>query len=331
VTAGEYDQLLERIDSALAHRVVVYGSVPPNARDLDLLARPDDVAAIARTLREDGFGRSKRTFVAFRGCSVLVVELIPAARLGLPAGELNVLYDEAVPFGGLTNVTEPSPHHSVLILARRLDTELVLQAKHRARIDRAVASDAHVWQRAQEHATGWSAERALERLRSLYDGHDVGSPRRHRLRRPRRTRVLALIGHDADRTRSHAESLREALDRIGFDARVVAPVPVPRSRVGTVGAALARWRQVWRHLGRGTVLICHQSPQSTPSSDPVLRLLSPRPLRSYVIDPRRSRQEACEQLAEDAWRSLGHRSRLNVRVRGILTAVRRRSARLRDR
>jgi hypothetical protein len=325
--ATDYEQLLERIDSTLENRVVVYGSVPPNARDLDLLARPDDADAIGRALREDGFATSNRMFVAFRGCTALVVEVIPAARLGLPPAELDALYAEAVPLGRLANVAEPSPHHSLLILARRHAAERVLQTKHRVRIDRAVASDAHAWQRAHNSAAGWSAQRALERLRSLYMGQDLPSRRR----RPptfRRTRIVGLSGPDAARTRSHADSLEEAVARLGFDPLVVEPSRRAwERRLGSIGTAVALWRPVWRHLGLGRVLIYDLSTMPESRQGKSLSGLSPRPGYQIVIDPSRPRDAVCEELGEAVWRALVHRNRMDTRARQLVRVVRRRLSR----
>jgi len=322
VTTVDYQQLLQRVDSVLRSRVLVYGSLPPDARDLDLLVGPDDAAAIEEALRADGFRAWNHSLVAFRGCTVLVVELIPAAGLGLPTAELDALYREAVPLPHLSQVAEPSPHHTLLILARRLAGARVLRPKHRTRIDRAVAFDAGAWEKANDRAHLWAAESALARLQSLHGGR-AGYRRRHPPR-PRRTRVIAIAGTDGDRITSHAHSLRESLARLGFSA-IVEQKPIRRSRLGEV---LSLWRPLCRHLGRGTVLIYDLSPGSRSASNRILGPLSPRPLRSYVIDARRSRDEVCEELAEDAWLALIHRTRPEAMARQVMTAIRRRSARV---
>jgi hypothetical protein len=323
MTARNYEELLRRIDGAAGGRVIVYGSLPPDARDLDLLVGPDDAAAIGRSLREDGFTEWNRSFVAFRSCTVLVVELIPAASLGVSRNELSALSRDAVPIGELENVAEPSPHHILLILARRLARERVLRPKHRARIDRALALDPEAWQRAHDRARLWTGQAALSRLRSLYERRgEVDRQWRWSPRRPRRTRVIVLIGADRDRTRSHADSLRDTLGRLGFDARVEDPPAVRASRFRDVRAAWSAWRPIWRRLGRGTVLIYDLSPLPGHRSARSVSLVSPKPLRSYVVDARRPRAEVCEELAEDAWRALVHRTRLEITARKLLMAIR---------
>jgi hypothetical protein len=299
MTPRNYDELLRRINGAVSGRVVMYGSLPPDARDLDLLVGPEDAAAIGRTLREDGFTEFGRSFVAFRGCTVLVVELIPAASLGVSRGELDALWRDAVTLGQLENVAEPSPHHVLLILARRLGREQVLRPKHRARIDRALAADPDAWERAGERADLWTAHAALSRLHSLYEGRSERDGDGHwSFGRPRRTRVIVLTGTDRKRTKFHADSLREGLNRLGFEAHVE-----PAVRTFRFGGVRAAWRPIWRRLGRGMVLIHDFSGVPRPRSGRSVSLVFPRPLRSYVVDADRPAGEVCEELAEDAWRA----------------------------
>jgi hypothetical protein len=251
-----HTELLRTIDAVLRSRAIIYGSLPPNARDIDLLVTTEDAAAIGRRLRGEGFEAWNRAFVAFRGCSVLVVELIPAGSLGLPADELNGLFAEALPLGPLAKVTEPAAHHTLLILARRLARDSVLRPKHRDRIDRALALDPGAWRRAREHAVPWAVESALTHLQALHRRGSVG--RFHllrRLRRPRRTRVIALAGVDSALTRSHADSLRDSLDRLGFHSLVERPAAGSESGVGALASAVSLWRPIWRQLGQGKVLI----------------------------------------------------------------------------
>jgi hypothetical protein len=63
----------------------------------------------------------------------------------------------------------------------------------------------------------------------------------------------------------------------------------------------------------------------------VLGLLSPKPLRSYVVDADRPRDELCEELAQDVWRALLHRRPLEVAARRLVGSVRQASTGLRAR
>jgi hypothetical protein len=193
--------------------------------------------------------------------------------------------------------------------------------------------------------------------------------------------VIALSGVDADRRKSHAESLRGTLDRLGFDSVVERPRPPRLSRgpgkasrisppVLAVAGALSLWRPVWRQLGRGRVLIYERSALDFAVSlggegetatkptlaAPLLRILSPTALRSYLLDAvdseegdvreRRAeayrvastafaarrldsggpRDELCEEIAEDAWRALTRRTPLASAIRDVAALVRRRRA-----
>jgi hypothetical protein len=315
MTPRDPPDLLRTIDAVVRHRALVFGSLPPGGRDLDLLVLPDDAAAIASRLRDDGFKAWGRGWVSFRGCSASVVELIPAGSLRLPQAELDALFAEGTTFARVTNIVEPASHHTLLILACKLARERAsLLPKHRARIDRALARDPAAWERARSRAELWRGGSALTRLRSLYDAE--GQPRSRRrlhLRRRRRTRVIALSGVDADRTRSHAELLRETLHRLGFESAVVRPDPLRVKSRGWVGSraasrarapvlavalALSLWRPIWRQLGRGRVLVYERSAldfavslsgaglkaAKPPLAARVLRVLSPTALRLYLFD-----------------------------------------------
>ncbi|HEY3185723.1 MAG TPA: hypothetical protein VGJ77_22960 [Gaiellaceae bacterium] len=274
-TAAAHTPVLRTIDGVLGGRAIVFGSLPPEGRDIDLLVVPPDEAAVAARLRNDGFRSCGREFVSFRGCVPCAVELIPAGTLGVPAAELEALFADGVPLDGLVNVVEPAPHHALLILARKVGRRGELPPKHRARIERALAQDSDAWERARTRAEAWRAARALARLEAL---HRDGPRRARRLhpRRPRRTRVVAVPAPSAER-------LREPLARLGFD------VVVERARGGTIatGAVLLR------HAGRGRVVLLASS--------------------THTRDARPDAED-CEQLAGDAWESLkrGRRARIGA-------------------
>jgi hypothetical protein len=291
--------VLERIDSLVQERVLVYGSLPPGGRDIDLVVRPADSAVIAAGLREDGFGARRGRWVKLEGCSVSIVELVPASTLNLPARELAAAFSEGVALERLRNIVEPAPHHTLLILARKVGGPGGLLApNHRARIDRAVELDPQAWEEAWRRAPMWRAERSLGRLDSRYRGGRVGFMRRVRPRRPRRTRVVALSGVEESGRSSQAQALRATLDRLGSDTVVERPSPRPVA-LG-FGAAFALWRPLFRHLGRGRVVIFDRyaldlavsSPKrakatkKVPPETRVLGVLYPTAARAYLLDPR---------------------------------------------
>jgi hypothetical protein len=298
--------VLTAIDSVAQGRVLLYGSLPPHGRDVDLLIMPSDWTAVASRLRADGFDGGAREWVRFRRCSVCAVELIPSEKAHLPTSELRALFADAIPFEGLRNVVEPAPHHALLILARkRVRQRPPLAAKDRTRIERALAADPEAWAKASNRSELWGARRALARLQSLYRGKDAGGfDWRALIRRPHRTRVVALSGVRGEATSSQAAFLKKTLDRLGYRA-VVAPA---RDLVGHGGsgtgviwaaeAALSLWRPIWRQTGRGAIVIFDGYALDaavalqggrTKGSDlalgtRLLRIVSPSAARAYLLD-----------------------------------------------
>jgi hypothetical protein len=350
-------EVLEAIEGAARRRVLVYGSLPPHARDLDLVVHPDDSTPIATALRRSGCSNRGRQWVAFRGCEVTVVDLVPLARLRLPADEETALFAEATPLDGLSRVVEPSAHHVLLILARRLSNARVLTAKHRRRIDRVLADDTAAWDRALGRAGGWAAADALAHLQALHRSQAV-RPRALRLpRRPRRTRLVALCGPDEARVSFHARALRDALERLDYDVVVERPrrlgawdrAGAPALRGAAV--ALALWRPPARLAGRGSVVVYERYTldYAIESSAGValvrlLRFLAPRTLRTYLLDGpsdaaqpdvagvfgarrldlERPEGELCRELVEDVWSALERRTRLGSALRAARDRARRR-------
>jgi hypothetical protein len=311
------DEFLRMLDSVIEERALVYGSLPPKWRDVDLLVRARASAAIAEQLRSEGFTPWGRAWVAFRGCWVGLVELIPAATLDLDRKELEALYAEGVPLDGLTQIIEPAPHHTLLLLARRCRRAAVLEPRQRARIDRALARDHAAWRRAESRADLWHAAPALRRLQAMHGGAEFGGVSRLLpASRPARTKLIVVAGANGERVARHAAALRDALDRLGFRSHLD---PFPHLAVSHAasltavryGHARARrraidwaalgvhlWQPVRQHAGRGTVLIsegnvlaCAAALSEGRAGDPtvarrlrLLRAIAPKPLRTYLLD-----------------------------------------------
>src|SRR5260370_9178750 len=158
------EQIVER---AAPDRVLVFGSLPPQVRDLDLLARPSEQRAVAAALQREGFDTHYGEWVRFRDCSVDVVDLVPAAQWHLSDAQLEALFQDALPVDGFTRLVRPAPHHTLLIMARRLaGGDGRLDGKLRARLDAALAhGNPDCWDEARRRAIQWGAGRALEQLR----------------------------------------------------------------------------------------------------------------------------------------------------------------------
>jgi thymidylate kinase len=239
--------LAELIDAAVEDRVLAFSPLPPEGRDVDLLARPREEEVVDELLVREGFVGEGWERVRFRDCSAEVVDLVPAASLGLPADELAQLFDEARTIDGLQQVVRPAPHHFLLLLARfTADGDGSLPERRRIRIDRALAEDARAWDVAAERASSWSGVAALAALREAYErGGGVsrsaradakmeqlvarGWPRNRAWLRAWRDvrawrrppgRLISLSGLDGAGKTSQAEALRDALEQLGFEAAV---------------------------------------------------------------------------------------------------------------
>jgi len=203
------------VDEAAGERVVVFGSLPPEGRDLDLLVRPAAERAIAAELERRGVVRNGSRWALFADGTAYAVELVPAASWGLPAPELERLFADARGLEGRTSLAEPSPPDVLLIAARKTGGRV--DAKARAKIDRALADDPDAWAKAASRAEAWGAARSLA---SLQHGGRGRRSLRGALARARRGRVVSLSGLDGSGKSSQAEALRSALEQLGYGAAV---------------------------------------------------------------------------------------------------------------
>jgi len=219
------------LDAAVRESALVYGSLPPAGRDLDLLVRATELARLRDALLAGGLAERGRQLVRF-GCGAAYgVELEPAEAWRLPAAELQELFDRSLPLSGFVHLRQPAPHHRLLILAfivlgdkRRPQ----LSQGRRERIAAAVAEEPRAWELAGERAGAWGDPAALARLREAYENrvgalrHSSAAPaRRHRLRRPRRGALVALSGIDGAGKSFQAQALGAALRDLGYESEVV--------------------------------------------------------------------------------------------------------------
>ena len=75
---GSVAELARVIDGALTAPVLVIGSAPPTARDLDLLARAPEFSRIRALLESEGFRPWRSTWAAFASLPANAVELFGA-------------------------------------------------------------------------------------------------------------------------------------------------------------------------------------------------------------------------------------------------------------
>jgi thymidylate kinase len=213
--------------------VVVFGSLPPGARDLDLLVRAGEEAVVGSALEEAGLVGRGSKFAAFGACTAFGVELTAVTSWGIPRREAEALFADSIPLEGAERITRPAPAHALLILARRLAlSHGRLADKLRPRIAAVLAEDPAAWANARERAAAWGLPDALRALEDVHRGADasVAAPGAVRTRarrrlaavpRPRRPLVIALSGLDGAGKSSHAAALSDALGRLDVPAAVV--------------------------------------------------------------------------------------------------------------
>lgn len=209
--------VLSLMDGTVDERVLVFGSLPPEGRDLDLLVRPIEEGAIASALSEAGFLNRNEQWVRFHGCKVEVVDLVPATGWRLPEEELDALFQEARSLEGTSHLAEPSPHHSILILARKISEGSELTQKRRQRLERCIRSDPSAWEVAEDRAGLWHATESLQELRHRFDGR---RRRRVSLPKPRPRILIALSGMDGSGKSTLARNLSEMLYTLGMPTEI---------------------------------------------------------------------------------------------------------------
>lgn len=233
------------IDALLTEAAIVFGSLPPSGRDLDLLVRTATAhQQINHALADAGFRNARSQWVRFDGCESSSVDVILVSQWNLGKGEEDALFDQTLPIDGYRYLKQPVPHHTLLILARRVAAGSLLDDKKRARIRSALVADPAAWDEAHKCAPAWQAAEALLLLERYYKtgippslrrrvmAATVDAPPSHQgdallrslrrnLRRSPVGFVVTLSGLDGSGKSSQAEALRKTLDTLGHDAIVV--------------------------------------------------------------------------------------------------------------
>jgi thymidylate kinase len=237
--------LAESIDRLLRAPVLVFGSLPPAGRDLDLLARRDEQEALSAWLEREGFLERGGEWVRFHDCGVESLDLVPASAWGLLGAAASELFDEALPISGFERLVRPAPRHVLLILARRLSEGTgQMPYKHRKRIADALSEDTAAWEGARASAAHWQVDRALGALdRAYHSGRGISRVDRAsalaewpfgqgrtraralvrgwleavRAERRRRGQLITFSGLDGAGKSSQAEALRDALEQLGWE------------------------------------------------------------------------------------------------------------------
>jgi len=219
------------IEPALAAPALVFGGLPPAARDLDVLVRDDDVARLAAALTAAGFaavdGGWVRLGVVDGELRADCLDITVGADWALPAAEMSWLWSTAVPILGYAKLRRPGPAAVLLVLAVRYgSSRRQLTAAHRARVRAALAEDAEAFARAAERAPSWRARVSLEALRAACETGRATSRRvRYLLAREQQAREAE------DGRLARLRALRRAVapkDQRGSVVAVCGPEPAAR-------------------------------------------------------------------------------------------------------
>jgi hypothetical protein len=309
---GRSGRAAELVDGALARTALVIGSLPPHGNDLDLLVREDEERDLELILSREGFAYQAappfpgyplglRVWARFRDCDAVAVDAIPAANLTLPPAEEERLFAEALPVADYRRLLRPAPHHVLLILAHDFlePAPRALSSGRRNRVRSALDEDPAAFERARELAPTWGSAERLARLEAALDIEEPAEARSplQRTKEFRRAwlkgRLIAFSGPDGAARSAQADGLRRALEALDIPATLVRPAS---------GGASALVRAALPGLLRGEVVVCDGYPRG--AGRHLVRLLTPRPVRSYVIDGRRRAESLCAEVALDVWRAI---------------------------
>lgn len=233
------------VEGLIAGPALVFGSLPPEGRDVDLLVRPAEQRALEAGLPGAGFGRRGLTWARFAGCGAEAVEIVPASDWALPESALDELFAAAEPVEGFARLVRPAGHHALLIMARRLARDPWSVGERQLARVRDPLSDRHTYEAARALAPAWRLEDALDELERRAAAREPETPRRPSLPRRlarvahgrHRGALIALSGLDGSGKSTQAEGLARALDTAGIPAVIT----WTQLRDTTVLGSLAGW------------------------------------------------------------------------------------------
>jgi thymidylate kinase len=218
------------------------GTLPPEAADLDLVARSSEFQALAGHLWGTGFRRWRGTWARFDTDPPLAVQLSAAAGWGSGRDhDGEELFRDARPVDGFRHLMRPGPAVQLVLVAQSLLVGRGSLPTAKRRRAEAALQDAgvEIWHEATEIAVTLQLTGPLKALRRLLEQDDWTRPRRvaemarvlmegspsallpmARRLAPHRTRPLlvSLSGPDGSGKSTQAARLTEALRAVGMDA-----------------------------------------------------------------------------------------------------------------
>jgi thymidylate kinase len=241
-------ELSRDLDVLVQAPVLVTGTLPPDAADLDLVARSSEFQALVTHLEGTGFRRWRRTWARFDTDPPLAVRLSDAADWGSGRGhDGEELFRDARPVDGYRHLVRPGPAVQLVLVAQSLLVRRgSLPTAKRRRAEAAVRDGGvEIWHEATHIAAMLELTGPLKALRRLLEQDDWTRPRRvaemarvlmegspstllamARQLAPHRTRPLlvSLSGPDGSGKSTQAARVTGALRAVGVDA---APAWVP--------------------------------------------------------------------------------------------------------
>jgi thymidylate kinase len=230
------------IDRCLEAPAVVFGSLPPEGRDLDLVVTAPGYERTRAVLLDSGYQARGDSFAWFGSCSANGVDLHEIDGWMLGPEEALAFFDQALVITGYENLKRPAPHHQLLIAARRFVRSPVLSQKLRQRVAASIHERPSAWTEAERSAPSWRADRALALLRRAMqergpdkkeraaalqeelEGRGLAAPRAAArawkivLRPPARGAAVSFSGLDGSGKTTQCEALRDSLEALGVDA-----------------------------------------------------------------------------------------------------------------
>lgn len=206
------------VDASLQQPAVVFGSLPPQGRDLDLLVDPAAAGGLCDTLVAQGWVRSGRTLAWFADGTAYATDVVPVDDWDRDGRIASAVFEQSLPIEGFRMLRAPAAHHQVLILARRRAGGMTVTDARRARLR---THESAVWDLAATEAASWGLTSALSELAAELAATGAADAPHPRLPGGfARPRVIALSGLDGAGKSTQAELLKDALTALGFDARV---------------------------------------------------------------------------------------------------------------
>ncbi|CAN5794907.1 hypothetical protein BH24ACT3_BH24ACT3_05310 [soil metagenome] len=225
---ADLNDLARVVDGFLDEPMVIVGSLPDAARDLDLLGSVSAVEALATKLETVGFRRWRGICFSIDDGMCRAVDLHRTDAFELPSLAIDSIFRGMLPVAGFESLCRPAPEHSILLLARRTaGFREPLEPKWVERIERAVHEDPAAWDKANDEAERWGLE---DEVRGLRHACSVGGGERRRIARQVRAGlrgirgvrggyVVSLSGIDGTGKSTQAQVLADAFAAMGFDTR----------------------------------------------------------------------------------------------------------------